>query len=242
MKHDWKDFNLRSFCKVEEESKSVILAILGAKIQIFDNLIFCSFQYLSPVSGSEAAMRSRARLSSRLRSVPEKHSLLSFVQDIRRKGLESERRVSTAGMMCTTTVPVPIVPLQSSSNKNTLEPGEASSIVVKRRGTFPTHFTNKRHLCNVVYDLWRLKYVIDFVAHWDLDIPYFHDYYKFRLDWLGNFCCDLQSSAPYNRESTVVKFSGSIFKYCIESCYFRKGENWKEFSALFCEVHVAKIR
>ena len=104
---------------------------------------FCvlSFQYLSPVSGSEAAMRSRARLSSRLRSVPEKHSLLSFVQDIRRKGLESERRVSTAGsMMCTTTVPVPIVPLQSSSNKNTLEPGEASSIVVKRRGTFPTHF------------------------------------------------------------------------------------------------------
>ena len=78
-------------------------------------------------------MRSRARLSTRLRSVPEKHSLLSFVQDLRRKGLEPERRVSTAGMMCTTTVPVPITP--QSSNKNTLEPGEASSIVVKRRGT-----------------------------------------------------------------------------------------------------------
>ena len=82
-------------------------------------------------------MRSRARLSTRLRSVPEKHSLLSFVQDLRRKGLEPERRVSTAGMMCTTTVPVPITPQssQQSSNKNTLEPGEASSIVVKRRGT-----------------------------------------------------------------------------------------------------------
>ena len=43
--------------------------------------------HLSPVSGWEAAIRSRARLSTRLRSVPEKHSVVSFVHDIRRRGL-----------------------------------------------------------------------------------------------------------------------------------------------------------
>lgn len=76
------------------------------------------------VSGLEAALRSKARLSSRLRSVPEKHSLVSFVQDIRRRGLEPDRRVSAAGL-CTTT-PIP--------NKANLEPADASTIVVKRRG------------------------------------------------------------------------------------------------------------
>ena len=42
---------------------------------------FFVFQaYLSPVSGTEGAARSRARLSTRLSSVPEKHSVVSFVQ------------------------------------------------------------------------------------------------------------------------------------------------------------------
>ena len=43
--------------------------------------------HLSPVSGWEAAIRSRARLSTQLRSVPEKYSIVSFVHDIRRRGL-----------------------------------------------------------------------------------------------------------------------------------------------------------
>ena len=43
----------------------------------------CLLQHLSPVPGAEAAMRSRARLSHRLCSVPEKHSVVSFVHDIR---------------------------------------------------------------------------------------------------------------------------------------------------------------
>jgi hypothetical protein len=59
--------------------------------------------------------------------VPEKHSVVSFVHDIRRKGLEPERRVSAAGL-CTTT-PIPM-------SKHSLEPGDASAIVVKRRGNF----------------------------------------------------------------------------------------------------------
>ena len=80
------------------------------------------------MSGPEAAMRSRARLSARLRSVPEKHSVVSFVQDLRRKGLEPERRVSTAGLCSSSPVPQPTTP-----SRNTLEPGEA--IVVKRRGS-----------------------------------------------------------------------------------------------------------
>ena len=33
-------------------------------------------------------MRSKVRLSNRLCSVPEKHSVVSFVQDIRRSGTE----------------------------------------------------------------------------------------------------------------------------------------------------------
>lgn len=79
------------------------------------------------VSGIEAALRSKARLSSRLRSVPEKHSLVSFVQDIRRRGLEPDRRVSAAGLCSTTPIPNPIQALDSA---------DASTIVVKRRGNY----------------------------------------------------------------------------------------------------------
>ena len=75
---------------------------------------------MSPVSGPEGAMRSRVRLSQRLRSVPEKHSLVSFVHDIRRQGLESDRRVSSAGICTISPVPQPVTP-----TRNTLEPGEA---------------------------------------------------------------------------------------------------------------------
>ena len=84
------------------------------------------FQHLTPVSGSEGAMRSRARLSNRLCSVPEKHSVVSFVQDIRRAGLnESERRSSSGNT---------ITPVPRADSKNTLEPGDAADIIVKRRG------------------------------------------------------------------------------------------------------------
>ena len=86
--------------------------------------------HLSPVSGWEAAIRSRARLSTRLRSVPEKHSVVSFVHDIRRRGLEPERRVSAVELCATTSVPV------SPCSKTTLEPSDASTIVVKRRGIY----------------------------------------------------------------------------------------------------------
>ena len=84
--------------------------------------------HLSPVSGWEAAIRSRARLSTRLRSVPEKHSVVSFVHDIRRRGLEPERRVSAVELCATTPIP------NSPISKSTLEPSDASTIVVKRRG------------------------------------------------------------------------------------------------------------
>ena len=86
--------------------------------------------HLSPVSGWEAAIRSRARLSTRLRSVPEKHSVVSFVNDIRRRGLEPERRVSAVELCATTPLPV------SPCSKTTLEPSDASTIVVKRRGIY----------------------------------------------------------------------------------------------------------
>ena len=36
-------------------------------------------------------MRSKVRLSNRLCSVPEKHSVVSFVQDIRRAGIEVQK-------------------------------------------------------------------------------------------------------------------------------------------------------
>ena len=76
----------------------------------------------------EAAIRSRLRLSNRLCSVPEKHSVVSFVHDIRRMGLEPDRRTSSAGL-CTAS-PIPNPP----GSKATLEPADAADIVVKRRG------------------------------------------------------------------------------------------------------------
>ena len=91
--------------------------------------------HLSPVSGWEAAIRSRARLSTRLRSVPEKHSVVSFVHDIRRRGLEPERRVSAVELCATTPLPV------SPCSKATLEPSDASTIVVKRRGMHKFYFS-----------------------------------------------------------------------------------------------------